>query len=689
MQFFLRNFRINLTPVLLRLFAAVLLLGIVLAQAPVPNAQAQAPLATLTLTKTVDGGVTTAKVGDVIFYRIHFACSSLTTNCGAMEITDVLQAGLTYLPPPDSSVPAGGYTMSYDSPTRTIKITHPLMTDGSQADAVIAVQVDYDLRPLPADINNTATGQIMPPGTSVWLNSPPAVAPTISIGTVTPSWGLTKTLYRPSINPTINTDVTYRIQLCPTTPPAGQGNTPLLNIVITDTMPVGASFVSASDSGDGLTSPGTVTWPVIAGPIYPPNCVTRYVTIRYNGPPAGTFSVGDSVTNSASANGDYTNSLNVIGPVGTITDPIIHPIDPIVEVPTYSKNDQGDPIGFTAAGRFVLSLNTNGTNYPSNSLILIDNLPPELQVTSVTSGQWASSFNYVQAYIEYSTDNGSSYTLFPDPPVPPAIEQPAGYNTNATYTAPVANITNVRWRFEYDPTPNAIPPFSFTQAGLPYGWAFTTSPQIRVTPRAVAVIGPPLLPAAVAGSTYTNCLQVSRVSSAGPVVIETCDNETMTVQGDIVSLRVSKAETRGAGWDDVGDPLINTFVSDGNLLPGDTLRYTITIEVTERSSQPLISPTILDTFPADLVFVRNGTAQVSGTGCPALAAQPTFTQPAVDQLQWDFPSLTLNRPPGGLCPYSARSNTGSAHEHFSDCQFNDCVVRNRNNGGHYWLPTYR
>ncbi|MEO8357708.1 MAG: hypothetical protein ABI621_17520, partial [Chloroflexota bacterium] len=591
----------------------------------------------LTLTKTIEGSATTAQVGDVIRYRIHFACSNLTTPCGPMEITDILQPGLIYQPPPASSAPAG-FSINYTAATRTITITKDdnNLLDGSQYDAVIAVQVDYDLRPLPATINNTVNGRIAPTGPGNWENTTPASAPPITIGTANPHWGMTKTLSSPTINPTVDTDVTYQIQLCPTAPPPGEGNVPLRNITITDTMPVGATFVSASNGG--TEAAGTVTWPVFAGPLYPPNCLKRFVTIRYNSP---AFNIGDNVTNTASANGQYTDSNDgTIGPVGVATNPIVHPIDPISQVPTYSKNDTGDPVGLTGTGRFILDLDTNGTNYPSNQLILIDNLPPQLQVTSVTGGQWSATFDYVRAFVEYSTNNGSSYTAFPG--------QPISYNTGGIYNAPAVNITNVRWRFDYDPDQTA--PFTFTQAGLPYTWSFTTSPEIRVTPRAVATTADPPsgapLPAAVAGTTYDNCLQVTRNDSSGNPIVDACNIEQMTVQGTFVSLRTSKNETPGGAWDDLSDPNITAFTPDGSILPGDTLLYTVTVEITERSSTPLVNPTIQDTLPAasDFIFVRNGIARLDGVALPA-AQQPTFSQ-AGQVLTWAWnnpsPALTVN-----------------------------------------------
>ncbi len=206
------------------------------AAASEPGVSARAGEPQLILTKTIEGGATTAQVGDVIRYRIRFECSSLTTSCGEMEITDVLQAGLTYLPPPNSSVPSG-FTIGESAGTITITKDDDNLLDGSQYDAVIAVRVDFNLRPLPATINNAVSGRVDPPGPVTWQNAVPASAPPITIGTVTPSWGLTKSLFSPAINPTIDTDVTYQIELCPITPPSGSGNAALQNIVITDNLP--------------------------------------------------------------------------------------------------------------------------------------------------------------------------------------------------------------------------------------------------------------------------------------------------------------------------------------------------------------------------------------------------------------------------------------------------------------------
>lgn len=585
----------------------------------------------LILTKSVEDGVSEVQVGDVIRYRIRWECSSLTTSCGEMEITDVLQSGLTYLPPPNSSVP-GGFEINYNSGTRAISITKTDndLLDGTQYDAVIAVRVNQDLRPLPATIDNTVSGRIDPPGPVDWQDATPASAPPISVGGVSPSWELTKTRVAPIIEPTVDTEVTYQLRLCPVQPPSG-GIAALTDIVLTDTLPTGAVFVSASDSG--TESGGVVTWPTVPGPLYPPDCLTRFITLTYPSPP---FNVGNNLTNSADVTAGYTDSNGDPCPdcFAPPTTDLTHEIDPISDVPTYSKDDAGDPVGFTGTARFILELNTNGTNYPANDVTLIDNLPPELQVVSVTSGAWSAGFDYVRAYVEYSTDSGNTWTAFPG--------QPISYNTDATYDAGLpANITNVRWRFEYDSDGDTV----YTP-GLPYVWEFSENPQIRVVPRAVATTddNDDPMPAAVVDSIYTNCVQVTRTNTGGPVT-DPCNNETMTVRGDYVSLRVSKSETPGTPWDEWDDPDINSFTSDTSILPGDTLRYVLTVDMTERSSAPLIDPTILDTLPDDLIFVREGDALLDGSPLPP-GASVTFTRsgpnPGAGQtLLWEFSGLTV------------------------------------------------
>jgi uncharacterized repeat protein (TIGR01451 family) len=594
----------------------VVLLALLLLSIPAAPVLAQA--STIGLAKSIDGGLTSVQTGQLIPYRIQFECSSLTGPCGTLEIDDVVPLGLSYEAALSSIPPGFTLTPLANTPTAgrtTLRLTKNdnNFLDGTQFDAVFVMRVNYDFRPLPATINNSASARNDPPGPGGFLTPVTANAPPVTVQGSTFQWEVRKVRVSPVIQPTVDTDVTYRVSLCPITP---FGNTTILNTTLVDTLPAGAVFVDASDGGVYAPVPNTVTWPVIVSAT-PTACVDRFVTIRY---PSSTFSIGQNVNNTVSGNGSYTdNSGGGVGPVGI---PAIQPpadqLSPGIDTPTYSKDDVGDPVAINGTGRFVLSLSGVSTNIPVQGATLVDNLPPELRVLEVTTGTWDDPT--VRAFVEYSTDNGSAWTAFPG--------QPVSNTPGATYAAPLTTITNVRWRFEYDPPG----PTGFTP-GIPFTFEFDTQPEVRVTPRSVAVVGPPALPAAVPGNTYNNCVQVARINQSGNPVTDPCNNETLTVVGNFVSVRTYKAETPGEGWDDLDDPLITNFVADGEIFAGDTLRYVVTLEITERSTASLVNPVIRDVLPSSgLIFVRNGTASFNGTVLPV---QPTFTQSGLN-LTWNF-----------------------------------------------------
>jgi LPXTG-site transpeptidase (sortase) family protein len=599
-------------------------------------------IANLLLAKSIDGDITTADVGDTIFYRIRFQCSSLTTDCGQLEITDDLSPNVTYLPA-QSSVP-GGYSISESGGTVTITKDDNLFLDGSQADAVIAVRVNYDLRPLPDTIDNQVEGRVWPPGEADWLTPVTADAPQVTVNPVSVDWTLTKSLYSPSIDPTVDTNVTYQLRLCPDTT---GGNAELTNIEINDVLPANAEFIFASDGG--VESGGTVTWN-ITGPVTPPSCATRYVMVRFND---ADFDIGDTgITNSANATGDYEDNNGDPCPdcYGSGNVPETHDIQGIVEGVNYGKSDTGDPVGINGTGRFVLGLNTNATNYPSDEVILVDHLPPELEVKQITSGAWTQEldgnplFDIVRATVQYSTYDS------------PGLDIPGewtslglvNYNDNFLYDSLPDNITAVRWDFEHDSDRDTV-----WEAGLPFDWEFSSSPQIRVTPRlsttdttsdgvALDFVIPANLP-----ETYDNCLQARRRNSGGTLVLGSCDIEEMTVDQDFVSLSIGKGETPGSSYDIWDDPNIDNFLSDSSILPNDTLRYAITVSVTERSSIALDGLTVQDVMPANMVFVRQGDITLDGNALPASdtdynVTAPTSFSESGQTLTWSWDSGDLH-----------------------------------------------
>ncbi len=91
---------------------------------------------------------------------------------------------------------------------------------------------------------------------------------------------------------------TYRLYI---TSASGTGLLNLDGAALTDTLPTGAEFVSASNGG--TESGGIVTWSLgdlLSGTQTRSKSFVRYVQVRY---PSTDFSVGDTVTNSASLSG--------------------------------------------------------------------------------------------------------------------------------------------------------------------------------------------------------------------------------------------------------------------------------------------------------------------------------------------------------------------------------------------------
>jgi len=121
----------------------------------------------------------------------------------------------------------------------------------------------------------------------------------------------------------------------------------------------------------------------------------------------------------------------------------------------------------------------------------------------------------------------------------------------------------------------------------------------------------------------------------------------MTVDQDFVSLLISKDETPGSSYDIWDDPNINNFTADSTILPNDTLRYTISVEVTERSSIALDGLTVRDVMPANLEFIRQGDISIDGNALPASdtdynVAVPTSFSEIGQTLTWSWDSSDLH-----------------------------------------------
>lgn len=208
------------------------------------NVQIDARTANVLATKTVDKPF--AKVGDTLTYTIT-ATNSGTIAADNVVITDPIPTGTTYVPgsvtgatgvPPTLTIPGS------IAPGDTVTVTFQVTVDEipTENPLVNTATVDYTFIPLPGEppiSSSSTTG-----GASTQVNS----ANVVSGKTVTPSYA----------EPGAVLNYTITLQ--------NTGNVVADNVVITDALPAGATYVAGSLTGATGTFPTlTLLGPIAAG----------------------------------------------------------------------------------------------------------------------------------------------------------------------------------------------------------------------------------------------------------------------------------------------------------------------------------------------------------------------------------------------------------------------------------------
>ncbi|BDU74210.1 InlB B-repeat-containing protein [Mesoterricola silvestris] len=188
----------------------------------------------LALQKTAS--VTAALPGDTVTYTLAYANPSPVNVTGAV-LADVLPTGLTFV-----SASGGGV---YASGTRTVTWNLGAVPAGEGPDAVTLVTTVDSPFPSGAAIPLTSTATL----TSVEA-SPATAAASVFVTASRPVLSV-QVSTSPATVPA-NSTVTFTLSY------ANTGNATATGLVLTNPIPAGLSFVSASDGGTG--GGGTVTW---------------------------------------------------------------------------------------------------------------------------------------------------------------------------------------------------------------------------------------------------------------------------------------------------------------------------------------------------------------------------------------------------------------------------------------------
>lgn len=558
---------------------------------------------------SVDPG-NTKQTGQNFGYRLTYNCSSTSGPCLGAEVVDLLPIEVQFVSTvpasPTGDVMAINVTPNFMGSGRTrvqFVMISPLPA-GNSGDLLINVRFPAGSTPDGATASNTGDGINLEttPGT---FTTPPVVVTAVASPQVT----VQKTLQTTPAN--LDMPETYRLRISvPNNPGA-------LNLTaigpITDTLPPGTVFNGATPAADCQpgcvgTTPATVTWTSpCALPLTPGNNCDIFVNVTF---PSGTFPSGTNVTNSFTGDATPLGEPSQSVGVGSVT----HPVTTFIPNPGagLAKNLTGaSPNPPTLNQTFSYELvPTNNGNVPLDSYELIDTLPIELAVTSVTTGAYVNVNDFAPGVgVEVSYEKNTALGVFTLWGSSPDVA------TNTTLTAPPPGlvvgeyITRLRWRFG-----QAQPGMAATNtANRPHITGQIVNPDNAGGPVAI-------------GDTIQNCVALTAVYTAGPTNVSVgpvCRN--FVVSGPFAQLNPAKDNLSGGG----------------PFNPGQTVSWRLRVRSAPQSSDPLPleDVTAADLLPVDLVFTGVWTFDDQGTGLPApqnFEQIPNFAGTGRTLLRWTW-----------------------------------------------------
>lgn len=581
------------------------LAGLVLAA--VAQATLSAPIAAQPLLKSavsVDPG-STKLTGQTFGYRLTYNCSNTSGPCLNAEVDDLLPAVVQFISTvpasPTGDVAAINVTNNFGGSGRT-RVQFMMITPlpaGNSGDLLINVRFPNGSTPDGTVATNTADGINLgvSPGT---FTTPPVDVTAVA----TAQASLTKTLLSTPAN--LDMPESYRLRVSVPNNPGALNLTSIGPLV--DTLPAGTVFNSASPAADcepgcDGTTPATVTWTSpCALPLVPGGNCDILVNVTF---PSATFTSGTSVTNS------FTTTATPLGQpsqglgVGTVT----HLVTTFVPAPSaaFSKGINGgspNPPTLNQTFSYELVPSNNG-NVPLDTMVVIDTLPVQFQVASVTAGAYSNLSDFaagvgVRVSYEKNTAPGV-FTLWGSSP---------NTTVSTTLTAPPPGlgageyVTRVRWEYG--------------QAQV--GMSPTSRPQITGK-----IVNPNNAGAPVSfGDSVQNCADLTAVFTAGPTPVSRSSCNTFTLSGPFVQLNPAKDNLSGGG----------------PFNPGQTVNWRLRVRSDARSSDPvpLENLTAMDLLPIDLQFVSWAFDDQS-TGLPApqnFSQIPNFAGTGRTLLRWTW-----------------------------------------------------
>lgn len=550
----------------------------------------------------VDPG-NTKQTGQTFAYRLTYNCSNTSGPCLNAEVVDLLPAEVQFVSTvpasPTGDVAAINVTNNFMGTGRTrvqFVMINPLPA-GNSGDLIVNVRFPAGSTPDGTMAVNTADGINLAatPGTTT---TPPITVTAVATTQV----NLTKTLTSSPAN--LDMPESYRLRIAV---PNNAGALQLTSIgPVTDTLPPGTVFNGASPAADCEpacigTTPASVAWTSPCSvPLNPnSNCdITVNVTF-----PSATFASGTNVTNSFVADATpLGEASSTFGP-GTV----MHTVTTFVPNPSANlqKNvasGSANPPTLNQTFSYDLVPSNNG-NVVLDNMVIIDTLPVELDLTSVSTGSYSGLSDFAAGEgvrVSYEKNTALSvFTLWGSSP---------NTTTNTTLTVPPPGlvvgeyVTRIRWELG-----QAQP-----------GMSPTTRPLITGM-----IINPDNAGGPVAfGDSIQNCVDLTSVYTAGPTNVNRNACRSFVLSGPFAQLNPAKENLSGGG----------------PFNPGQTVSWRLRVRSASQSSDPLPLESVVatDLLPVDLLFT-SWMFDDQNTGLPApqsFEQIPNFAGSGRTLLRW-------------------------------------------------------
>jgi len=526
-----------------KLVSLILVIILISSNLPLHTPAEEQPL---TLTKSVDKA--NPLTGEEFVYTIKYSNPSTVNNAYDVVIEDVLPANVKYVSNVISS-DVESVSVTNDGSHDVVRfIFKNVLTAGHTGLVKIVAKFPEGKTPALVDENpnvaiNTAT--IKPSNGELVTSNPVTVTPKL----ITPDWSVTKTRYIPAtVLPVVDQNVTYEIAVNSNRVIGGMD---LKDIVVTDTIPVGAEYVSATNGG--TFEDGKVTWNI---PTLEVGKQKKFcVVIKY---PSPTFTTSSSVTNSVLATAKQYDDSDAPDKTASA----IHGfVAPIYDAGTFVKNGRqsNDRYSVGQTAKFTLDSIKNSGNVSFDKIEIIDHIPSEINLTSISTGEYSSDVN---VNIQYKSNLKTAWTDWSGSP----YSSPSNSNLNVSSLGLEEGeyVTQVIWTIT-DTTGNLIQP------------GFTNTAGIKVN----GIVSMP-----TSGNKITNTATLQAYSEDVPVV-------TKNVAKDIYVINAMP-------WL-IADKTVKNNQVHFNY--NDTVEFNLRIKNNDFATGNYVNPILVDTIPEEFTDI--------------------------------------------------------------------------------------